>query len=152
MASGYIYILTNPTFSKDMLKIGKTTRTVEKRVKELSAGTGVPTSFEVAYKVKVPNCHKAEKKIHKKLDSYRNSENREFFQMPLEKAKSVVWEVAESLIRQKLSVEAWELKREDGSEETPFEKAARQARSAIYKRLEKKDPDAWDPSAWEKYL
>lgn len=149
MASGYVYILTNPSFPNDMLKIGKTTRSVAQRAKELSGGTGIPTKFEIAYKVKVPDCDKAEKKIHKELDSFRNSQNREFFQVSLDKAVVIVWSIAESLIRHKLSIEEWELKREDGSEETPFEKGAREARNAIFKRLEEKDPDAWDPSAWE---
>jgi uncharacterized protein Smg (DUF494 family) len=53
-------------------------------------------------------------RIHEKLDSYRSNQNREFFQLPIEKAKSIVCEIAELLIRHILAVEAWELKIEDG--------------------------------------
>lgn len=38
---GYVYILTNPSFKEDWVKIGKSTRTVDVRSKELD-NTAVP--------------------------------------------------------------------------------------------------------------
>ena len=43
--AGYVYILTNPSFKEDWVKIGITSGTVEKRMKELYS-TGVPLAFE----------------------------------------------------------------------------------------------------------
>jgi hypothetical protein len=57
---GYIYIMINPSMP-DIVKIGKTTRTAESRLKELGAATGVPTPFVLVYDVLVDDCHEAEK-------------------------------------------------------------------------------------------
>ena len=75
MSSGYIYILRNSSFSGGVLKIGigKTTRSVECRAKKLSDKTGMPKAFSIAYSVKVPDCGKAEQKIHDELDRYRTN-------------------------------------------------------------------------------
>lgn len=43
---GFIYILSNPEM-QGLVKIGQTRRKVEKRVKELSSGTGVPAPYEI---------------------------------------------------------------------------------------------------------
>jgi T5orf172 domain len=45
MAVGYIYVLTNPAMP-GLVKIGHTTD-VQRRVKELSTATGVPSTFVV---------------------------------------------------------------------------------------------------------
>jgi len=84
--AGYIYALINPSLD-GMVKIGKTTRSPDERAKEISASTGVPTPFFVAYKIYVNDCDQAEKYMHTLLSSegYRVSDNREFFQVPLEK-------------------------------------------------------------------
>jgi hypothetical protein len=43
---GYVYILTNPSFCEDWLKIGKSSRLVNVRSKELD-NTTVPLPFEI---------------------------------------------------------------------------------------------------------
>ena len=43
---GYVYILTNPSFREDWVKIGKSSRPVDVRSKELG-NTAVPLSFEL---------------------------------------------------------------------------------------------------------
>ncbi len=95
--TGYIYILTNSAYKKNFLKIGMTTRTPEKRANEISSSTGVPEKFRVAYKRIVPDCRKAEKLIHNKLDKFRNSNNREFFVLPLEKAEKIINDICNEL-------------------------------------------------------
>ena len=42
---GYVYILTNPSFREDWVKIGKSSRPVDVRSKELD-NTAVPLPFE----------------------------------------------------------------------------------------------------------
>ena len=43
---GYVYILTNPSFREDWVKIGKSSRPVNIRSKELD-NTAVPLPFEI---------------------------------------------------------------------------------------------------------
>lgn len=44
--AGYVYILTNPSFQEDWVKIGKSSRPVDVRSKELD-NTAVPLPFEI---------------------------------------------------------------------------------------------------------
>lgn len=88
---GYIYVMINPSL-EGMVKIGKTTRNPNDRVKELSSATGVPTPFILVFQKKFKNCHYTEKAIHKYLEEkgYRISENREFFKIAVTDAINVV--------------------------------------------------------------
>lgn len=88
MSKGHVYILSNPAMP-DMLKIGKTTRTVEQRCAELYQ-TGVPVEFKVEASVLVPDCHEAERYMHQTFADNRVSVSREFFNVPLDKAKSAL--------------------------------------------------------------
>lgn len=84
---GYVYILTNRSFPEDLLKIGQTTHTPEKRAWNLyEKHTGVPEKFNVSYKKYVSNCELAEEIAHKRLDNYRLNQYREFFKLPLDQA------------------------------------------------------------------
>jgi hypothetical protein len=85
----WIYILSNKTMP-NLVKIGFTGITPEKRAEQLSRGTGVPTKFTVEYAFKCFNAHALESEIHKHLHSYRVSNDREFFQIPLVEAKEAV--------------------------------------------------------------
>lgn len=96
-SSGYIYILINPSLNDNFLKIGKTMRSPEKRADELSRSTGIPSSFIVAYEARVANPHRAEKLIHRRLRRYRVNQKREFFQLPLKHAVTVVNEVVDDM-------------------------------------------------------
>lgn len=97
---GFIYILVNPSYGK-LIKIGKTTKDPEDRAKELSAATGVPTPFYVAYYEAVSDCDGAERFVHASLQQkgFRLSESKEFFDAPLKEAILVVQE-ASSLFKQ----------------------------------------------------
>jgi len=83
--AGYVYALINSSI-KDLIKVGKTERDPEDRAQELSAATGVPTPFVVAFKIYVNDCSKAEGMLHVMLEKkgYRVSENKEFFNAPLD--------------------------------------------------------------------
>jgi hypothetical protein len=88
---GYIYVMVNPSM-EGLVKIGKTTREPEFRAKELSQATGVATPFYVAFNIFVSDCHSAEEYVHAVLEhkGFRNTANREFFQMPLSQAIEVL--------------------------------------------------------------
>jgi hypothetical protein len=64
-----------------LLKIGKTTRSVEARAIEIDT-TGVPEPFIVVHEVISPNCHELETIVHQELDSFRVRQGREFFRIP----------------------------------------------------------------------
>ena len=51
---GYVYILTNPSFREDWVKIGKSSRPVDVRSKELD-NTAVPLPFEIFATMKTFN-------------------------------------------------------------------------------------------------
>src|SRR3954466_7359261 len=52
---GFVYILINPSLP-GLVKIGKTTRSSESRAMELSAPTGLPTPFIVAFDEEFDDC------------------------------------------------------------------------------------------------
>ena len=64
---GYVYILTNPSFCEDWVKIGKSSRPVDVRSKELD-NTAVPLPFEIYATLKTTKFDKVEKQIHKQID------------------------------------------------------------------------------------
>ena len=70
---GYLYVLVNPAFRSNLLKIGKTTRTPSERAEEISLGTGVPLRFYVAYEALVSDCHSVERIVHDRLKSARST-------------------------------------------------------------------------------
>lgn len=100
MADGYIYILTNKSFREDWVKIGKTSRPVNTRSKELD-NTAVPLPFDVYATLKTKDYDKAEKFIHKMIDSIspdkRIRKGREFFNVHPQKALEVFKAVQEIL-------------------------------------------------------
>jgi hypothetical protein len=69
--AGYIYVLRpNLTVSgKSIVKIGMTTRSVAKRVRELS--TGSPVGFELVYSLAVEDPKALEKSLHRRFGPHR---------------------------------------------------------------------------------
>ena len=64
---GYVYILTNPSFREDWVKIGKSSRPVDVRSKELD-NTAVPLPFEIFATMKTVKYNEVEKLVHKTID------------------------------------------------------------------------------------
>lgn len=93
---GYIYILINPAMPK-LLKIGKTTKPPESRAAELSAVTGMPTPFWVAFEVYVADCDEGEAQAHAQLRAFRITGDREFFAAPPKTAMAVLSKIAEEM-------------------------------------------------------
>lgn len=92
---GWVYVLHNPSFRANMIKIGFTNRpTPQQRAQELSKHTGVPTEFKVVYAVKVANAQQVEGKIHQILQHKRARNNREFFECSIAEAVQTIKSVA----------------------------------------------------------
>ena len=104
--SGYVYILTNPSFREDWVKIGKSSRPVDVRSKELD-NTAVPLPFEIYATLKTVKYDKVEKQIHKQIDrlSYlRIRQNREFFNIAPSVALDIMRDIADLLEDAELAV------------------------------------------------
>ena len=86
-----VYILTNECMP-ETIKIG-ITENLEQRMKQLD-NTSVALPFECYYAVEVPDASVIEKKMHQGLDDCRIRNNREFFRITPEQAKSIL-EIAE---------------------------------------------------------
>lgn len=97
--AGYVYILTNPSFKEDWVKIGKSSRPVDIRSKELD-NTAVPLPFEIYATLKTVKYEEVEKLIHKTIDrltDLRIRQNREFFNVPPAKALDILKDISTTL-------------------------------------------------------
>ena len=93
---GYVYILTNPSFREDWVKIGKSSRPVDVRSKELD-NTAVPLPFEIFATMKTTKYNEVEKLVHKTIDrltDLRIRQNREFFNVPPKMALDIFRDIA----------------------------------------------------------
>ena len=98
-SQGYVYILTNPSFREDWVKIGKSSRPVDVRSKELD-NTAVPLPFEIYATLKTAKFDKVEKQIHKQIDrltDLRIRQNREFFNIAPSVALDIMRDIADLL-------------------------------------------------------
>jgi hypothetical protein len=87
--AGLVYVLTNPGMP-GLVKIGFTTRTMEERLAELSAATGVPKAFVVEAVFEHSSPASLERAAHRALSEKRFSSDREFFDCSTEEAIAVV--------------------------------------------------------------
>jgi len=101
---GYVYILTNPSFREDWVKIGKSNRPVNIRSKELD-NTAVPLPFEIFATIETVKYNEVEKLVHKTIDSLtdlRIRQNREFFnvapQMALDIFKVIALTIDDAVV------------------------------------------------------
>ncbi len=89
---GFIYVLKNPIF--DLVKIGATRKHPLTRAKELSAPTGVPADYTLAYFLSFNDCFAAESIAHEHFGTRRINESREFFEVTVEEAVSFIESIA----------------------------------------------------------
>jgi hypothetical protein len=89
----WVYILSNPDLPKTHLKIGYTKLLPEERAKQISSSTGVIRPFIVEWAYKCFNGEMVERTTHKKLESYRINNKREFFHIELEEAIRSIEEI-----------------------------------------------------------
>ena len=96
---GYVYILTNPSFREDWVKIGKSTRPVDVRSKELD-NTAVPLPFEIFATMRTVKYNEVEKLVHKTIDrltDLRIRQNREFFNVAPQVALDILKDIAQTI-------------------------------------------------------
>lgn len=96
---GYVYILTNPSFREDWVKIGKSSRPVDIRSKELD-NTAVPLPFEIYATIQTVKYNDVEKHVHKTIDrltDLRIRQNREFFDVPPQIALDIFNDIAKMI-------------------------------------------------------
>ena len=74
----------------NLVKIGFTDKTPDKRAKQVSRATGVPLEFSVAYAFKCFNAHALEIELHRYLKNYRINTDREFFQITVDEVKEAI--------------------------------------------------------------
>lgn len=99
MDKGYVYVLTNPSFKEDWVKIGRSRRIPDVRSKELF-NTAVPLPYEIYATLKTEKYIIAEKMIHRSIDrltDLRINKNREFFNIPPEKVYDILNDIKELL-------------------------------------------------------
>lgn len=99
MDKGFVYILTNPSFREDWVKIGMSSRPVDIRSKELD-NTAVPLPFDIFATLETAKYVSVEKLVHKTIDrltDLRIRQNREFFNIRPEKALDILKDIATTL-------------------------------------------------------
>lgn len=96
---GFVYVLTNPSFRDDWVKIGRSKREPEVRGRELY-NTAVPLPYEIYATLKTAKYQEAEKMLHRTIDrisKLRIAANREFFNIAPEVAYEILIDVAAML-------------------------------------------------------
>ncbi len=89
----FVYILTNLAMP-DMIKIGKTSTSVEQRMSELNRHSGVPLPFTCFYAAEVADADLVEKRLHHAFGDHRVRPQREFFYLSPSRAQSILELVA----------------------------------------------------------
>ena len=93
---GYVYILVNPSFRENWVKIGKSARPVDVRSRELD-NTAVPLPFEIFATMRTIKYNEVEKLVHKTIDrltDLRIRQNREFFNVLPQVALDIFRDIA----------------------------------------------------------
>ena len=85
----WVYVLSNSSMPGS-LKIGFTKLLPDVRAKQLSSSTGVASPFIVEHAFKCFNASSLEGELHQFFDSYRISNNREFFRLSLNEVKEAI--------------------------------------------------------------
>jgi hypothetical protein len=97
---GLIYIARNETDAPNVYKVGKTNRSIEERMDELSGATSNLGKYEAVGYVIVTDIDSAEREIHQRLHYGRVQKNREFFESELSHIVTVIRDVCKLLLLQ----------------------------------------------------
>ena len=84
-----IYVLINEAMP-GYVKIGKTTTSLEQRIRELSSSTSIPFPFTCFYACTVKDSSFVEHQLHDAFDNNRVNPRREFFQISPERVVSAL--------------------------------------------------------------
>ena len=83
-----VYVLTNEAM-EGMVKIGRTTTSVEQRIRELDS-TSVPLPFQCFYAAEVGNSALVEGKLHRIFSDKRIRLNREFYRVDANQVREAI--------------------------------------------------------------
>ena len=86
--SEVVYVLTNEAM-EGMVKIGRTTTSVEQRIRELD-NTSTPLPFQCFYAAEVGNSALVEGKLHRIFSDKRIRSNREFFRVDANQVREAI--------------------------------------------------------------
>ena len=79
--TGYVYIVSNPAYSENYVKIGRTDEPdVRQRIRALGS-TSVPRPFEIVAVFACEDSGRLEEALHRVFEDKRVANNREFFQI-----------------------------------------------------------------------
>ena len=95
---GIIYILHNEEQGHDVFKVGKSSRQVEERLKELNSDTSLIGQFICKDNFLVNDIDSAERKSHDALTEYRVQDNREFFKLDYDELRKKVFKATEDFM------------------------------------------------------
>lgn len=122
---GYVYILTNPSFREDWVKIGKSARPVDVRLKELD-NTALPLPFEIYATIRTIKYNEVEKLVHEVIDNltdFRIRRNREFFNVNPQRALEIFKKIA--LTIDDAVITEYSGNKPEGSSNKPIQDAAK---------------------------
>jgi hypothetical protein len=84
-----VYILINEAMP-GLIKIGRTTTSVQQRIAELNHPSGIPLPFTCYYAARVADSVMVEKKMHEAFGDHRLREKREFFTLSPHRAQAAL--------------------------------------------------------------
>lgn len=111
---GFVYVLQN-AFMPGIVKVGATRQHPLRRLKELSAPTGVPGDFKLAYYHSFSDCFAAEALAHEHFVTCRINESREFFELHVDEAIAFIETLGMSTAYRDRVEQGWD----DGVEDNP---------------------------------
>ena len=76
---GIVYVITNPEMT-GLVKIGRTDKTIEQRLRDLDS-TGIPVPFECVAAWEFENAKAVEATLHRAFADHRVRQSREFFRI-----------------------------------------------------------------------
>lgn len=102
---GFVYILKNPSFGDEWVKIGRTDKNVMERVNQLNGSEATPFGFRIYATYEVENSKIVEQEIHNLIDEihyelrareiiYGRPRTKEFFNITPEKAYNIFKSIA----------------------------------------------------------
>lgn len=92
--NGFIYVMSNPSYSGGLLKIGKSKSDPSSFRQEELYTTGVPQPFVIEYSALVEDYNAIEIRVHELLSAHRPNKSREFFNCSIEHAILTIQQIS----------------------------------------------------------
>lgn len=96
---GIVYVMRSPAHDLEIYKVGLTRRTAKDRADDLTKTTATPLPFGVLATFEVGDCASVEAEVHRRLEAYRVSNNREFFRADLTMITRTIQQVIDDLTK-----------------------------------------------------